>query len=201
MKDAPAFDFYPERWSQGTRHMSKVERCDYLDLLGYQWTNDGVPANLKAVATILGYRKEAQIPASVIEKFPVAGDGMRRNKRLEAIREEQRGRILANSFRQSRAAFKKHHPADPYPPHLETLEAFEEHRINGSGSGNNGRRSPAEATSGSSASAPKKGAQGYAMAAPGQSPGSPGGDAGGMLEEVPKDLPRQCPPPTTHPLR
>ncbi len=41
-KDAPAFDFYPERWSHGTRHLSKVERCDFLDLLAVQWTENGI---------------------------------------------------------------------------------------------------------------------------------------------------------------
>lgn len=92
-KDAPAFDFYPERWSQGTRHMSKVERCDYLDLLAFQWSNDGVPDDLAAVARILGYKKASQIPAAVLEKFPLAADGKRRNARLETIREEQRRRI------------------------------------------------------------------------------------------------------------
>src|SRR3954470_10950052 len=92
-KDAPAFDFFPERWSQGTRHMSKVERCDYLDLLAFQWTEGAVPGDLQAVARILGYRRATQIPALVLEKFPVCSDGRRRNGRLEMIRQEQRERI------------------------------------------------------------------------------------------------------------
>ncbi len=93
MKDAPAFDFYPERWSHGTKHMTKVERCDYLDLLSQQWTNDGLPADLDILARILGYKKAAQIPAFVIEKFPVSDDGKRRNPRLEIERGKQRQRI------------------------------------------------------------------------------------------------------------
>jgi uncharacterized protein YdaU (DUF1376 family) len=92
-KDAPAFDFYAERWSHGTRHMSKVERCDYLDLLVFQWTEQAIPADLDTVARILGYRKASQIPAAVLEKFPIGEDGRRRNARMEVIRSEQRARI------------------------------------------------------------------------------------------------------------
>jgi uncharacterized protein YdaU (DUF1376 family) len=91
-KDAPAFDFYPERWTHGTRHMTKVERCDYIDLLCHQWTDDGLPANLDILARLLGYRKGCQIPVMVIEKFPKASDGKRRNQRLEVERQKQRDR-------------------------------------------------------------------------------------------------------------
>jgi hypothetical protein len=104
VKDAPAFDFYPERWSQGTRHLTKVERCDYLDLLGFQWSNDGLPGELDAIARILGYRKASQIPAAVLEKFPLCEDGKRRNARLEVIRSEQRERIRKRKERGKLAA-------------------------------------------------------------------------------------------------
>jgi len=93
IKDAPAFDFYAERWSHGTRHMTKVERCDYLDLLVFQWTEQAIPADPEAVARILGYRKASQIPAAVLAKFPIGEDGRRRNARMEVIRSEQRARI------------------------------------------------------------------------------------------------------------
>jgi uncharacterized protein YdaU (DUF1376 family) len=73
--------------------MTKVERCDYLDLLVFQWTEQAIPADLEAVARILGYRKAAQIPAAVLAKFPLCEDGRRRNARLEVIRSEQRARI------------------------------------------------------------------------------------------------------------
>lgn len=93
MQDAPAFDFYPERWTHGTRHMTKVERCDYIDLLCHQWTDDGLPADLQILARLIGYRKSVQIPPFVLEKFPLAADGKRRNPRLEVERENQRARI------------------------------------------------------------------------------------------------------------
>jgi uncharacterized protein YdaU (DUF1376 family) len=73
--------------------MTKVERCDYLDLLVFQWTEQAIPADLDTVARILGYRKASQIPAAVLEKFPIGEDGRRRNGRLEVIRSEQRARI------------------------------------------------------------------------------------------------------------
>ena len=93
MTDAPAFDFYPERWTHGTRCMSKIERCDYLDLLCHQWTCDGLPDDMTIISRILGYKKASQIPQIVIEKFPLSDDGKRRNKRLEIEREKQRDRI------------------------------------------------------------------------------------------------------------
>lgn len=95
MKDAGSFDFYPERWTHGTRHMTKVERCDYHDLLCHQWTEDGLPADLTLVARLIGYRKASQIPISVLEKFPLGEDGRRRNLRLEIERQKQRARIAA----------------------------------------------------------------------------------------------------------
>jgi len=102
-KDAPAFDFYAERWTHGTRHMTKVERCDYMDLLAHQWTNDGLPADLNIVARLIGYKKASQIPALVLEKFPVAEDGKRRNRRLEEERAKQRERIARKSQASKRA--------------------------------------------------------------------------------------------------
>src|SRR3954470_24956005 len=104
VKDAPAFDFYAERWSHGTRHMSKTERSDYLDLLVFQWTELAIPSDLQAVARILGYKRPAQIPQAVLEKFPLCDDGKRRNPRLEIIRAEQRERIRKKSEQRKAAA-------------------------------------------------------------------------------------------------
>jgi hypothetical protein len=92
-KDAPAFDFYPERWTHGTRLMNKVERSDYLDLLCHQWTDDGLPDDLELMARLLGYKRAAQLSSLVLAKFPVSGDGKRRNQLLEKLRLEQRHRI------------------------------------------------------------------------------------------------------------
>lgn len=92
-KCAPAFDFYPERWTHGTRHMTKTERCDYIDLLCHQWTENGLPDDLDMIARLLGYKKPAQIPPLVLEKFPVSDDGRRRNQRLESERVKQIARI------------------------------------------------------------------------------------------------------------
>jgi hypothetical protein len=92
-KDAPAFDFYPERWAHGTRHLTKEERCDFLDLLAVQWTDDGIVDDLPRIARLLGYRSAEDIPPMVLEKFPVAADGKRRHPFLEKLRAEQRSRI------------------------------------------------------------------------------------------------------------
>lgn len=96
--NAPAFDFYPERWTHGTRHMSKIERCDYLDLLCHQWTDDGLPNDLELIARLLGYKKASQIPLLVLAKFPIATDGKRRNERLEQERQKQQERFAKKSL-------------------------------------------------------------------------------------------------------
>lgn len=93
MKDAPAFDFYPERWTHGTRGMTKTERSDYLDLLCLQWTEDGLPDSNLDLARLCGYRESKSLSLRVVAKFPVSIDGKRRNERLEVIRNEQRKRI------------------------------------------------------------------------------------------------------------
>jgi uncharacterized protein YdaU (DUF1376 family) len=112
-KDAPAFDFYPERWTHGTRHMSKVERCDYIDLLCHQWTDDGLPESLEILARLLGYVNAkgagvpSKIPVAVLEKFPVTEDGKRRNPRLEDERSKQRERIAKKSLGASKTNAKR----------------------------------------------------------------------------------------------
>jgi uncharacterized protein YdaU (DUF1376 family) len=131
MKDAPAFDLYPERWTHGTRHMSKIERCDYMDLMCHQWTDDGLPADLDILARLVGYKKGSQIPALVLEKFPVANDGKRRNNRLEAEREKQRERIaskakgaaITNAKRWGKPVANESHSDDSATPQRVALDS------------------------------------------------------------------------------
>ena len=87
-RDAPAFDFYPERWLVGTAAMSDAEQLSYLRLLCHQWTMDGLPED----ATILRRLGGKGVTDVVLDKFPPV-DGKRRNARLEIIRGEQRARI------------------------------------------------------------------------------------------------------------
>jgi len=89
MKDAPAFDFYPERWLVGTAMFSDAEQISYLRLLCHQWLMQGLPDSHAALKRLAG----KGVTAAVLEKFPVCDDGMRRNRRLEIIRNEQRERI------------------------------------------------------------------------------------------------------------
>lgn len=128
-RQAPAFDFYPERWTHGTRHMTKTERCDYLDLLCHQWTDDGLPADAAILARLLGYKQASQIPAMVLEKFPVGPDGKRRNSRLEQERNKQRERYerKANGAAQTNAKrWGKRHTHESLS---ESLSDAAEHRL------------------------------------------------------------------------
>lgn len=92
MNDAPAFDFYPERWLAGVAAMTKTDQAVYLFLLCHSWLEDGLPEDLRTLKRLAGNK----VSPEVLAKFPVGGDGLRRNARLEQIRSDQRKRI-ANS--------------------------------------------------------------------------------------------------------
>lgn len=88
MKDAPAFDFYPSDWLSGTLMMSHEEKGLYVDLLAMQWEQGCLPSDDK----LKRLRARPAVLASVLEKFPIGEDGMRRNARLERERVKQRER-------------------------------------------------------------------------------------------------------------
>lgn len=111
-RDAPAFDFYPERWIAGTMGMTDVEELCYFRLLIHSWIADGLPKEEKALCRLARMRK---IPPAVLEKFPEWGDGRRRNSRLEKEREKQRHRIALakeKSQKMHRARYKNDHQAE-----------------------------------------------------------------------------------------
>jgi hypothetical protein len=88
-KDAPAFDFYPERFWFAVEGWTESETCRYWRLLGQQWMRDGLPADERELAGLA----RGKLSERVLGKFPVADDGKRRNAFLEQLRNEQRDRI------------------------------------------------------------------------------------------------------------
>lgn len=90
-KDAPAFDFYPERWLAGVAEFSDAEQISYLRLLCFQWLNQGLPEDIKKLRKMAG----RGVTPALLTKFPVNDDGQRRNPRLEFVRQDQRDRIAA----------------------------------------------------------------------------------------------------------
>lgn len=103
-RDAPAFDFYPERWLVGTAAMTDAEQISYLRLLCHQWMSgdEGLPTDAPTLKRLAG----KGCSTTVLAKFPVGSDGKRRNQRLEIIRSDQRERIAKKS-EQRRAAVNK----------------------------------------------------------------------------------------------
>jgi hypothetical protein len=99
-KDAPAFDFYPERWLSGVAKFSDAEQLTYLRLLCHQWLDEGLPDNTAALKRLGG----KGVTPELLEKFPLCEDGKRRNARLETIRSEQRARIAKKSEQRKAAA-------------------------------------------------------------------------------------------------
>lgn len=107
-RDAPAFDFYPERWLVGVAGMSDAEQISYLRLLCHQWLlgDAGLPPDLPALKRLAGGKG---VTPAVLAKLPPSADGKRRNKRLEVIRAEQRERIAKKSEQRRAAAQKRWH--------------------------------------------------------------------------------------------
>lgn len=91
MKDAPAFDFYPERWLAGVAEMNNLDQLAYLRLLCHSWLRDGLPESMVVLSRLAGLA----VSPEVLGKFPLGNDGKRRNARLEEIRAEQRARIAS----------------------------------------------------------------------------------------------------------
>lgn len=110
-RDAPAFDFYPERWLVGTAAMTDAEQISYLRLLCHQWMNGdaGLPNDAATLRRLAGRGCTETVRA----KFPAGADGRLRNRRLEILRHEQRERIRKRSEQRRTAARKRwHSPAD-----------------------------------------------------------------------------------------
>lgn len=93
-KDAPAFDFFPERWLAGVAEFSDAEQLSYLRLLCHQWINQGLPEEKSKLKRLAG----KGVSDALLEKFPIQADGKRRNGRLEEIREDQRARIASRRY-------------------------------------------------------------------------------------------------------
>lgn len=112
VRDAPAFDFYPERWLVGVATMSDAEQLAYLRLLCHQWLLQGLPADVPALKRLGG----KGVTPAVLAKLPLHADGRRRNARLETIRTEQRERIAKKSEQRRAAAQKRWHSAPGTQP-------------------------------------------------------------------------------------
>ena len=89
MKDAPAFDFYPERFWFAVEGWPDHDILRYFRLLSQAWMRDGLPSDLRELTGLA----RGKVSERVLAKFPVAEDGRRRNPFMETLRREQRQRI------------------------------------------------------------------------------------------------------------
>ena len=96
MNKAPAFQFYAADFLVGVMGMSDEEIGAYIKMLAIQWERGSLPENPISIKKLINSRK---VPSDfLLEKFPLCGDGTRKNLRLEKEREKQQ------TFRQSRAS-------------------------------------------------------------------------------------------------
>ena len=83
----PCFPFYLDDFLGGTMHMSAAEVGSYVLLLCEQWRSGFVPTNGTCLARISRQRQTRL--AVVLGKFEPCGEGMIRNAKMHAIREER----------------------------------------------------------------------------------------------------------------
>lgn len=92
MNAAPAFPFYPRDFKASTDHWTLEEQGAYLALLMLQWEVGYIPSEPKRLAALFGVSKQRarSLWEFVSPKFPAdPRDGLRRNVRLELIRQQQ----------------------------------------------------------------------------------------------------------------
>jgi uncharacterized protein YdaU (DUF1376 family) len=92
VSEAPAFQFYPADFDQGTAEMTLDETGLYIRLLGHQWLTGSVPSDPSRIASVAHTTVEVleRLWPVVSRKFETGPDGRLRNARLEAEREKQR---------------------------------------------------------------------------------------------------------------
>lgn len=116
MAQPPSFPLYVQDFLTGTMALSPAERGCYIDCLCYQWEVGGVPGDdLERLARVMRCTPaEARRAWPVLaSKFVKGDDGLYRNVRLEAVRDEKR------VWHESR---KKNGEKGGRPPKHETTE-------------------------------------------------------------------------------
>lgn len=89
---APAYQYYPDNFEQGTATFTLAEVGGYQRLLNYQWSNGSVPGDSeRALASIMRCTPSTarSVWRVIAEKFDKGSDGGYRNKRMESERQKQ----------------------------------------------------------------------------------------------------------------
>lgn len=91
MSKAPAFQFYANDFMDATRFWEAIACGLYIRCLCIQWTQGGLPADLRILAKGVGMDQQefAEAWNVVSEKFETCDDGLLRNSRLETVRDRQ----------------------------------------------------------------------------------------------------------------
>jgi hypothetical protein len=99
----PMLPWFPAAFLSSTRGWSVTARGIYRELLDSQWEMGSVPADPAVLQKLIGATAAEWKSWSKVEpKFPLGGDGLRRNPNLEKIRRKS----LALAARHRRGADK-----------------------------------------------------------------------------------------------
>jgi uncharacterized protein YdaU (DUF1376 family) len=114
---SPAYQFYGSDFDSATGAYALDEVGAYVRLMNHQWSNGNVPdgdspEGLLRVARIMRVppAKARNLWVVVGDKFPLNGDGKRRNPRMEAVRQKQQDFIARQTAASHAAAEKRRKP-------------------------------------------------------------------------------------------
>lgn len=102
MKKGSTFPFDPDSFISGTLEMTNEQKGIYITLLSFQWTRNGLPDDQNILARFCSCDRNAI--ASILHKFPLWPDGIRRNERLERDRQKSNARSESNALN----AYERH---------------------------------------------------------------------------------------------
>jgi uncharacterized protein YdaU (DUF1376 family) len=91
MSNAPAFQFYANDFMDATRFWEANAVGLYVRCLCIQWTQGGLPGDVRTIAKGLGmdFEEFERAWVEVASKFDLCEDGALRNSRLERVRSRQ----------------------------------------------------------------------------------------------------------------
>lgn len=117
---SPAFQFYANDFLHGTAFFTAAQTGGFIRLLCHQWGHGAIPDDARIMRQLTGCTDEDL--AFILQKFTHNADGLLENRRLEAVRREQK-KYARKQAANAKARWGKelHRPksdAKTMPPHM-----------------------------------------------------------------------------------
>ena len=119
---SPAFQFYANDFLHGTAFFTAAQTGGFIRLLCHQWGHGAIPDDARIMRQLTGCTDEDL--AFILQKFAHNADGLLENRRLEAVRREQKKyarKQAANAkVRWGKELHRPKSDAKTMPPHMPT---------------------------------------------------------------------------------